>query len=36
VVLKKDELVVELKRKGCANPKGNKEKIEELCKHGLV
>jgi hypothetical protein len=32
VVLKKDELVVELKRKGCMNPKGNKEKIEELCR----
>ena len=32
VTLKKDELVVELERKGCANPKGNKEKIEELCR----
>jgi hypothetical protein len=31
--MKKDELVVELKRKGCANPKGNKEKIEEdMCR----
>jgi hypothetical protein len=30
--LKKDEEVVELKRKGCANPKGNKEKIEEMCR----
>ena len=25
-----DELVVELNRKGCANPKGNKEKIEDI------
>jgi hypothetical protein len=32
VVLKKDELVVELKRKGCANTQGNKEKIEDMCR----
>jgi hypothetical protein len=32
VTKKKDELVVELKRKGCLNPKGNKDKIEEMCR----